>query len=454
MKSLLKIQYNWRTRERGIKSLNKEFNLSKLEIISLNNKLKEEWVKSGKAKIVGYWLLTCSFGVLSMIVLGGYVRLTKSGLSMIRWDLGKISPPNNKNDWEKEFNEYKKHPQFKNDFPNMNLHEFKKIYLLEFYHRQIGKLLGIIFSIPLFYFSFKGYIKRKLYYNLLTLLGIGSLQGFLGWWMVKSGLKENLGKNYNQKDVKVSPYRLMIHFSTAVFLYGILLNTSMFLLKIHPGLTRNIIEYKALRITRHALFLGLFWNIFTLISGSLMAGSYAGKICNTFPKMGDIWFPTRNHLMDKSKIQFYKDIFENQFIIHFNHRTLASIYLFSLIWNFNKLLGLGIISKTPARSYFYLILISIFQYCLGIMNVITGCKLEWAQIHQFIGISAFTICILGISSTKKLNKTQMKILLKELYNKDKIKLDKILYEFEKESPKYYNFFFHQTVEEIKKNIKI
>lgn len=441
MKSMFTIRNNWRMRERGLPNLIRDFNIEKAELKNLDCLLKEPWVKYGKSRSVGLWLLGCSFGVLSMIAVGGYVRLTKSGLSMIKWDLDKIFPPHTTEEWTKEFNEYKKHPQYQNDFPDMKLNEFKRIYLLEFYHRQMGKGLGFAFLLPFLYFAGRGYLKKRIYLRLLGLLGVGSLQGFLGWWMVKSGLNENLGENYKKKDVKVAPYRLAVHFSTAVVLYGILLSTSLFLLRTHPGLKRSFSEYSIISICRHACYGALFWNFITLITGSLMAGSYAGKICNTFPKMGDLWFPNSNHFVDPAKFQYFADIFENQFIIHFNHRLIATLNLGVVINNFYKLLSTGIISNTITQSYLTITLLTIFQYCLGIVNVFSGCKLETAHLHQFVGIASFTACIFAVVSCRKLNPKQLRIVLDFLEKKDNKKLIAQLDQLQRNSPKNFEKYF-------------
>jgi cytochrome c oxidase assembly protein subunit 15 len=387
-----------------------------------------------------------------MILVGGHVRLNKAGLSMIRWDLHKNSPPTNNEDWLKEFNEYKKEPQYKNDFPNMTLPEFKKIYLLEFYHRQLGKALGIVFTVPLVYFISRGYLKRRLMYTLLSLLGVGSLQGFFGWWMVRSGLSRDLGKDYKNKDVKVAPYRLAVHFTTAVILFGILFNSSLFLIKTHPAIKRNIIEYSTLKTARHAFYGVLFWNFLTLVTGSLMAGNNAGKITNTFPKIGDVWIPNKNHFFNSEKFNWFRDLLENQFIVHFNHRAIATFYLSVVLLNFYKLIGMGIISKSVGSAYLTFSLLSILQYCLGIINVFSGCKLEYAQTHQFVGILTFAVGIFGISFTKKANPKQMEVLFKKLMSKDRLLLESKLKSFKRNHPQYYNHFFDSNVKKLSLNV--
>lgn len=452
MNTLLKIQYRWRFRERGLKTLCNEFKLAKHEIKILDNELKEAWVKAGKSRVVGGWLLLCSLGVFSMITLGGYVRLTKSGLSMIKWDLHKILPPMNKEEWEKEFNLYKDHPQFKNDNPNMKLDEFKRIYLLEFYHRQLGKGLGIVFVFPFLYFTIRGYLKRRLWYTLSVLLGIGSMQGFIGWWMVKSGLNQTLGKDYKKKDVKVAPYRLAIHFTTAVILFGVLFNQGLFLVRKHPGIRRSFSEYAVLKASRHAFYGALFWNFITLISGSLMAGNDAGKIINTFPKMGDIWIPNHLHFTDSKEFNYFKDLLENQFIVHFNHRAIATFNISVVLLNFYKLLSYGIVSSNVGKAYLTLTLLTVFQYCMGIVNVFTGCKTQYALTHQSLGITTFAAAVFGMVYTRKLNLKQTEILFKKLITKDRVLLEKKLQTFKNESPNYYRIFFEKPVTNLNINV--
>lgn len=452
MQTLLKIKYRWRFRERGLKSLTKEFQLTKQEITSLDRELKEQWVKNGKAKSVGYWLLACSLGVFSMITVGGYVRLNKAGLSMINWDLHKILPPMDHEEWSNEFDEYKRHPQFKNDFPNMSLFEFKKLYLLEFYHRQMGKALGGVFILPLLYFISRGYLKRRMAYSLLAILGIGSIQGFLGWWMVKSGLVDNLGHDYTKKDVKVAPYRLAVHFTTAVVIFGLLFKTSLFLIRTHPAINRSIAEYSVLRISRHAIFAATFWNFMTLVTGSIMAGNNAGKIVNTFPKMGDTWYPSKYHLFNPQKFDWFKDLLENQFLVHFNHRFIATFNLAVVIKNFYKIISFGIISSSFGKCYFTLTLVTIYQYCLGIVNVLTGCKKEFAHAHQFTGILAFALCIIGIATTRKPNANQLEAIFKRLLMKDRILLENKLRSLKTNSPTYYRHFFDKTTTKMNLNI--
>ena len=123
-----------------------------------------------------------------MIVLGGYTRLTNSGLSMTKWKPIEYNYPRNEKQWEEEFNHYKQFPEYAHN-PNMTVSDFKKIYFFEYFHRITGSSIGALFLLPFGYFSYRGYLTSKMKYRLGGLLGLGLTQGLIGWWMVKSGLK-------------------------------------------------------------------------------------------------------------------------------------------------------------------------------------------------------------------------------------------------------------------------
>ncbi len=168
--------------------------------------------------------------VIGILALGGYVRLNKAGLSMVKWEIHRINAPSTKEEWEKEFQIYKEHPQYKNDNVKMDLEEFKWIYNLEHWHRQFAKSLGIVFLFPFLFFLKRGMIKKKQIVNCLGIFSVGLLQANVGWWMVKSGLNDNLGSEYQLKDVKVSHYRLAVHFSFGLTIFCLLFKRGLFLL--------------------------------------------------------------------------------------------------------------------------------------------------------------------------------------------------------------------------------
>ncbi len=161
---------------------------------------------------IAYWLLTCCALVFVMVVLGGVTRLTGSGLSMVEWKpvLG-VMPPLNQNDWQELFEKYQQTPEFKYVNSSMDLPGFKKIFYLEYLHRLLGRLIGIVFLLPFLWFLLRRAIPAALTPKLIFMFVLGGLQGLLGWYMVKSGLIDN---------PHVSQYRLTAHLLLAVLVYG------------------------------------------------------------------------------------------------------------------------------------------------------------------------------------------------------------------------------------------
>jgi cytochrome c oxidase assembly protein subunit 15 len=172
--------------------------------------------------VVGRWLATVSASIFAIVVIGGHTPLTKSGLSMVRWEPHRVLPPTNAEEWAIEFEEYKKSPEWLlvNKDKGMDVNGFKSIFFWEWFHRMVGRSIGIIFFVPGVYFAARGYIKNRLRNILLGMFGLGAMQGFIGWWMVKSGLIDKKKTNEVDKTPRVSPYRLTVHAGNAYFLYA------------------------------------------------------------------------------------------------------------------------------------------------------------------------------------------------------------------------------------------
>ena len=168
-------------------------------------------MKSSNKKII-FWLYSGCILVFAMVVIGGITRLTGSGLSITEWKVitGTL-PPLNETDWQLEFAQYQLSPQFQKINSDFNIEDFKQIYFWEYFHRLIGRMIGIVFIIPFLYFYFKKQIDKKLLPKLIIIFLLGAWQGFLGWYMVKSGLQNN---------PFVSHYRLAIHLVNAFLTFG------------------------------------------------------------------------------------------------------------------------------------------------------------------------------------------------------------------------------------------
>ncbi|MCL7043141.1 hypothetical protein MKW94_015427 [Papaver nudicaule] len=237
-------------------------------------------------KMVGIWLFGSAAWVFSVVILGGVTRLTCSGLSMTDWKFIGGLPPISDEEWLVEFENYKQSPEYKRVNKGMNIEDFKFIYWMEYAHRMWGRGLGIMFALPFSYFVRKGYMTFQLGVRLSALFALGAGQGFIGWWMVKSGLEEPTSEHVP----RVSPYRLAAHLSSAFGIYSGLLWTALSVVMPEPPSDTVAWVRGAAKIRRFAIPVSFVVGN-TAISGAFVAGNDAGHAFNTFPKMGDTWFP-------------------------------------------------------------------------------------------------------------------------------------------------------------------
>tara|TARA_A100001015_G_scaffold12260_1_gene14486 strand:+ start:2616 stop:3641 length:1026 start_codon:yes stop_codon:yes gene_type:complete len=313
-----------------------------------------------------YWLIFSSILVFLIIIVGGLTRLTDSGLSITEWELIKgILPPLNNNSWEIYFDQYKKIPQYKLLNFDMTLNEFKIIFYWEYLHRILARLIGLFFIIPLFFFYISKRIKKKYISICFIIFGLIVLQGIVGWYMVQSGLTQ---------DITVSHYRLSIHLSIAIIIISsifwliknILLNTNKLFFK----LTINNLPFQ--------IFILLIF--IQIIMGAFVSGLDAGKIYQTWPMMGSNYLP--DDLVSKKITSVLE--FDNHSLVQFYHRNLA--YLITLYIIF---LGIFIYKKKIANLYLSLKILIFFlllQIILGILTLITGLNIYLASMHQITSV--------------------------------------------------------------------
>ena len=222
-------------------------------------------------KKVIYWLLIGCFLIFTMVVIGGITRLTHSGLSMSDYKLIKGTlPPMNEVQWEEAFELYKQYPEFQKLNYNFTLQDFKQIYFWEWLHRVLGRLVGLVFIIPFVYFLIRKQLSNSTIKKALILLGLGGFQGFLGWYMVKSGLVDR---------PDVSHYRLAAHLSTAFITFAYTFWVALDL--IFPNKKQVSKGY------RNLLRFGLVLLLLQIVYGAFVAGLKAGLIVNTWPMMGN-----------------------------------------------------------------------------------------------------------------------------------------------------------------------
>tara|TARA_E500000178_G_scaffold238631_1_gene235109 strand:+ start:3622 stop:4647 length:1026 start_codon:yes stop_codon:yes gene_type:complete len=313
-----------------------------------------------------YWLITSLILVFFIIIVGGLTRLTNSGLSITEWELFKgILPPLSNSSWNLYFDQYKQIPQYKLLNYDMSLKDFKIIFYWEYFHRILARLIGLFFLLPLIFFYFSKKISKQFLNICFLILLLIVIQGVIGWFMVLSGLVN---------DITVSHYRLSIHLSTAI----LIISTIFWLIKnFVSGQNKSFFVFSKNNLPFQVFILLVFIQI---IMGAFVSGLDAGRIYQTWPMMGGSYLP--DDLNIKS-INFILD-FNNHSLVQFYHRNLAyliivySIYLAIYIYK-NKLSNL--------YSPFKILLFFLFvQISLGIFTLISGLNIFLASMHQITSV--------------------------------------------------------------------
>ncbi|GAQ03374.1 electron transfer protein 1, mitochondrial [Aspergillus lentulus] len=303
-------------------------------------------------KIVAYWLLGSAASVFGIVVFGGLTRLTESGLSITEWRpvTGSL-PPMNAEDWESEFSKYRASPEFQLLNPNMSLSEFKSIYYMEWIHRLWGRFVGLSFVLPAIYFVAKKKVSKPMALRLAGIAGLIGFQGFIGWWMVKSGLKEDLFAQGSHP--RVSQYRLTAHLGAAFVCYVAMLWNGLAILRSHRLLADpeagikllDSLRDPKLKIFRRSVA-GLALLVFaTAMSGALVAGLDAGLIYNEFPFMGNGLAPPKSELFDERYSRhedrsdlWWRNMLENPSLVQLDHRIMAMTTFTSImaLWAYSR----------------------------------------------------------------------------------------------------------------------
>ena len=324
--------------------------------------------------LIFYWLLISSVLIFIMIIVGGLTRLTDSGLSITEWELFKgIIPPMNMREWELYFELYKEIPQYKIMNSSMTIDQFKIIFYWEYGHRILGRLIGLIFLLPLLYFQFIKKIQFKKLLPFYIILSLIILQGAIGWYMVKSGLVN---------DVTVSHYRLSIHLCLAVIILSLIFWQ---ILNLRNKTVKSFLEFKKETFPFFILIILIYLQI---IFGAFVSGLDAGRIYQTWPMMGETYLP------NDIKINNFYDFldFDNHSLVQFYHRNTAyviSIYILFLSYLIFKNKKIYLYAPTIFLNFILFV-----QITLGILTLITNLHISLASTHQITSV------ILALSSIK------------------------------------------------------
>ncbi|MFD2917615.1 COX15/CtaA family protein [Psychroserpens luteus] len=333
-------------------------------------------MKKDNKKII-YWLLTGCVLIFIMVVVGGITRLTHSGLSISSYKLisGTI-PPMNEVEWHEAFDLYKQYPEYQKLNNHFDLQDFKDIYFWEWLHRVIGRFIGMVFIIPFLYFLIRKQLTKATIKKSIVLLILGGFQGFLGWYMVKSGLVDN---------PDVSHYRLAAHLTTAFITFAATFWVALDLIfpkkkEIEKGI-RNFIRISLLVL------------IIQIIYGAFVAGLDAGFIHNHWPMMSEGKFIHETVYIEQQPV--YKNFIEGRSGVQFAHRIIAYIVVAFIIGIWLKARRL-ILTKYQITGINCLLVGVTLQFILGVLTIIYAVPVWLGVAHQigaFLLLSAMTFTL-------------------------------------------------------------
>ncbi|MFS4483250.1 COX15/CtaA family protein [Hyunsoonleella sp. 2307UL5-6] len=328
-------------------------------------------------KRVIYWLLTGCILIFIMVIVGGITRLTHSGLSISNYKLisGTI-PPMNDLEWQEAFDLYKEYPEYQKLNNHFSLEDFKDIYFWEWFHRVLGRLIGLVFIIPFLYFLITKQLSKPTIKKSFTLLIMGSFQGFLGWYMVKSGLVDR---------PDVSHFRLAAHLTTAFLTFAYTFWVALDL--IYPK------KKDISKSFRNLVRVGLVVLLIQIIYGAFVAGLDAGWIHNHWPMMSEGKFMHETVYIEQTPI--YKNFIEGKSGVQFVHRILAYVVVLMviIIWRKSKQL---ILTKNQVIGIAVLLGMVFIQFLLGVLTIILQVPVWLGVAHQvgaFILLSAMVFTL-------------------------------------------------------------
>jgi len=327
-------------------------------------------------KKVIYWLLTGCVLIFIMVVVGGITRLTHSGLSISNYKLisGTI-PPMNEIEWQEAFDLYKQYPEYQKINKDFSLQDFKDIYFWEWLHRFIGRFIGMVFIIPFLYFLLKKQLTKSTIKKSILLLTLGGFQGFLGWYMVKSGLVDR---------PDVSHYRLALHLTTAFITFSFALWIALDI-KYPSKKEVNTSLRNLIRITFVLLILQIIW-------GAFVAGLDAGFIHNTWPLMNDGKLIHETVYIEQNPV--WRNFVEGKSGVQFIHRYLAYIVVGLIVFIWIKA------KKHPINSFQnnllkILLWIVALQFTLGVFTLIFQVPVLLGVLHQVVAF--FLLAVMTIT---------------------------------------------------------
>ena len=335
-------------------------------------------------------------------------------LSITEWrPLTGSLPPTSAGDWETEFSKYRESPEFKLLNPHMDLDEFKKIYYMEWIHRVWGRFVGLSFVLPGIYFVARGKVSKAMSLRIAGIAGLIGFQGFLGWWMVKSGLKDDLFQKGSHP--RVSQYRLTAHLGAAFAAYIAMLWNGLAILRSHKLLSNpetatkllDTLRDPRLKVFRRSLGAVSLLVFVTSMSGALVAGLDAGLIYNEFPYMGNGFAPPKAELLDErySRHQdksdlWWRNALENPSLVQLDHRILAMTTFASVIalavYSRRSIPVRNLLPRSAHKGVHGVVGFACLQVALGLSTLLYLVPIPLASAHQAGSLLLLTwVLVLG-----------------------------------------------------------
>jgi cytochrome c oxidase assembly protein subunit 15 len=333
-------------------------------------------------RAVAAWLFLSAGMILVMIVLGGATRLTGSGLSIMEWaPLSGALPPLSHAEWERLFALYQQIPQYQMVNRGFGLAGFQHIFWLEWTHRLWGRLLGVVFFVPLVWFWATGRLERHLRPRLLLIFVLGGLQGAIGWFMVASGFLPDA--------TSVSPYRLVAHLVMALLLYAAVLWTGLSVLR--PRAPPLFSAFPGARAVRRLVAACVGLVSLTIVAGGFTAGNHAGLVFNTFPLMDGRLVPEGYGQLTP----WPRNLFENVAAVQFDHRLLATLTALCVL----AAVVTGLRTQLPRalrRAMLMLGAAVLMQYGLGVATLLSWVAIPLATAHQAMAVLLLTAALIAL----------------------------------------------------------
>lgn len=328
-----------------------------------------------KRNLINLWLYGCCAMIFVMALIGAITRLTESGLSITHWEpIAGALPPLTDEAWNKAFTDYQAIPQYKIFNRGMSLDEFKYIFFWEWVHRLWGRLIGVVFFVPLIVFYVTKKIDRPFFFKLAAIFALGGLQGFIGWFMVQSGLEVR---------TSVSPYRLALHLGFALLLYALILWTAL-------GNEMRKVEPRPRASLMHHGWATLGLLSTTILWGALVAGLRAGLAYNTWPLMDGSVLPPE--AWDITPI--WANFFGNTALAQFLHRWLGPTTMLAVLaWVARSWMGASAKRKVWLKA---LAGMAIIQVALGLTTLLTHVQIVIAVTHQAGAIVLLTLMLVNL----------------------------------------------------------